>query len=586
MVTNSLLFIAIVAVVLLISLGLVMSRLYKKASKETSFVRTGLGGQKVILNGGTIVLPVVHDVIPVNMMTLRLLVNRQHHQALITKDRMRIDVIAEFYVRVKPNLEAIAAAAQTLGSRTMKPDILRDLLEGKFVDALRAVAAEMAMTELHEQRVDFVQKVQQVVSEDLSKNGLELETVSLTGLDQTSKEYFNPDNAFDAEGLTKLTESIEERRKRRNEIEQETEVQIQQKNMETTQRRLKIEREKEYAKLEQERELEVRKASQIAEINKERAEKAKESQQAEIIAKQEIEQANLASELAVQNEQIRIDQEVRGREIEKERAIEEARIAKEKALEIQEIERKKQIELNQQMREIAIAEKSKEQSEAAATAAIAKGKAVEQEERVITLKQTEIAERQKRIDLVEASKEAEKSAISVRVAAEAEKQAAQDIAEAKETLAKGRAHQITIEAEANSKSKILEAEANEKAYNVEAEGKRRLNEAENLLSDELIKARVKEALIAKMPEIIKESVKPMEKIDSIKIMQVDGLTNVANGKDGSVVTDGGSLSDQVVSSALKYKTQAPFVQQMLSELGISDVSQGSLGDLAKDFKAN
>ena len=29
-----------------------------------------------------------------------------------------------------------------------------------------------------------------------------------TGLDQTGKEYFNPDNAFDAEGLTRLTEQI------------------------------------------------------------------------------------------------------------------------------------------------------------------------------------------------------------------------------------------------------------------------------------------------------------------------------------------------------------------------------------------
>ena len=81
-----------------------------------------------------------------------------------------------------------------------------------IVDALRAVAAEMAMEELHEQRVDFVQKVQQVVSEDLLKNGLELESVSLTGMDQTGREFFNPDNAFDAEGLTKLTQEIEERR--------------------------------------------------------------------------------------------------------------------------------------------------------------------------------------------------------------------------------------------------------------------------------------------------------------------------------------------------------------------------------------
>lgn len=150
------------------------------------------------------------------MQTLRLNVTRNNSQALITKDRMRIDVQAEFYVRVKPLNESVAQAAQALGDRTMKPDVLKDLVEGKFVDALRAVAAEMTMTELHEQRAQFVQKVQTSVSEDLLKNGLELETVSLTGLDQTSKEHFNPDNAFDAEGLLKLTQEIEDKRKKRN----------------------------------------------------------------------------------------------------------------------------------------------------------------------------------------------------------------------------------------------------------------------------------------------------------------------------------------------------------------------------------
>ena len=199
------LLIAGVIVIALFAIGMILRKLYRRASKQVSFVRTGFGGQKVILDGGAMVLPVMHEIIPVNMNTLRLEVKRANDQALITRDRMRVDVLAEFYVRVKPTAESIANAAQTLGMRTMEPAALKELVEGKFVDALRAVAAEMAMTELHEKRVDFVQKVQQVVSEDLLKNGLELESVSLTGLVQTSREYFNPDNAFDAEGLTMLT---------------------------------------------------------------------------------------------------------------------------------------------------------------------------------------------------------------------------------------------------------------------------------------------------------------------------------------------------------------------------------------------
>ena len=186
--------------------------LYLRSSKERSFVRTGLGGQRVVLDGGAFVLPIVHDVIPVNMNTLRLEVTRGRDKALITRDRMRVDLMAEFYVRVAARPEAVAAAAQTLGLRTMEPEQLKELVEGKFVDALRSVAAGMTMNQLHEQRSDFVQKVQQVSSADLAMNGLELESVSLTGLDQTSIEHFNANNAFDAEGLTKLTEQIELRR--------------------------------------------------------------------------------------------------------------------------------------------------------------------------------------------------------------------------------------------------------------------------------------------------------------------------------------------------------------------------------------
>ena len=89
--------------------------LYLRSSKERAFVRTGFGGQKVVMNGGALVLPIIHEVIPVNMNTLRLEVTRGRERALITKDRMRVDVTSEFYVRVQAGAAAIAAAAQTLG---------------------------------------------------------------------------------------------------------------------------------------------------------------------------------------------------------------------------------------------------------------------------------------------------------------------------------------------------------------------------------------------------------------------------------------------------------------------------------------
>ena len=263
----------LVVVAIVVAIGVwLLHWLYLRSSKERAFVRTGLGGQKVVLNGGAFVLPIVHDVLPVNMNTLRLEVSRGRDKALITKDRMRVDVTAEFYVRVQATVDAIANAAQTLGQRTLQPESLKELLEGKFVDALRTVAAELTMEELHEKRGEYVKRVRAAVAGDLLNNGLELESASLTQLDQTSMEFFNPSNAFDAEGLTRLTEQIERRKKQRNDIEQDTLIQIRNKNLEAEKMSLDIDRDSENARLAQERELEIARAAQRSELARERAE--------------------------------------------------------------------------------------------------------------------------------------------------------------------------------------------------------------------------------------------------------------------------------------------------------------------------
>lgn len=563
--------IIIIAVVLVISLlvmGMILARLYKRATKEISFVRTGFRGEKVIVNGGAIVLPVLHEIIPVNMNTLRLEVRRAGEQALITRDRMRVDVTAEFYVRVKPISESIANAAQTLGLKTMNPAQLKELVEGKFVDALRAVAAEMAMEELHEKRVDFVQKVQHVVSEDLLKNGLELESVSLTGLDQTAFEHFNPQNAFDAEGLTKLTEAIESRRKKRNDIEQETDLAIKQKNLEAERAKLQISREEEYAKLEQEREVSIRRASQMAEIAREQAEKKREAQEAQIASQREIDLKRIMSERDIDNEKIQ-----------KERAVSEMEIAKSRALEQAEIERRKAVELAEQEKAIAVAEKSRAESEAKAEADMARAKAVKEEETVITVRETEKAERAKQVELVMARQQAEKEAIKITVAAEAEKKAALDQAEALRHAAQGHADRERLEAKGKADAELMLAEASARKYAVEAEGKQAINSAANILSPDQIAMQVRLALIRNLPEIIAQSVKPMEQISDIKILHVNGMGySHGDGNAPETGTGNGSLADQVVNSALRYRAQAPLLDSLLGELGLKP---GDINGLAQ-----
>lgn len=554
--------IAGIILVALIIIGTIIARLYKRSSKEVSFVRTGFGGEKVILGGGAIVLPVLHEVIPVNMNTLRLEVKRAADQALITRDRMRVDVMAEFYVRVKPTEESIATAAQTLGQKTMSPQELKDLVEGKFVDSLRSVAAEMAMEELHEKRVDFVQKVQQVVSEDLFKNGLELETVSLTGLDQTSFKFFNPQNAFDAEGLTKLTETIEDRRKKRNDIEQDADLAIKTKNLQAEQARLQILREEEYAKMQQEREISIRKAEQLAEIATQEAAKKREAEEAQIAAGREVELKRITAARDVENQNIQ-----------KSQIIQQAQV-----------EQKKTIELAEQDRAIAIAEKSRAESEAKAQADQARAQAVKAEEEVITVRETQRAERIKAVELVAAKQAAETDAISITVAAAASKQAAADDAEAIRISAEAEAEKVRLKAKGEAEAKVLLAEAQEKQYQVDAEGTRAVNEANNILSSEQVEMQIRLALLKYLPEIIRESVKPMENIDDIKILQVNGMSGLGGGSSSaSEHTEQGqvALSDQVVNSALRYRSQAPLIDSLMNELGING---GDINGLTQTLK--
>src|SRR5438552_3686727 len=387
----------LVVAAIVVAIGVwLMNWLYLRSSKERAFVRTGLGGQKVVMNGGAFVLPIVHEVVPVNMNTLRLEVSRGRDKALITKDRMRVDVLSEFYVRVQAGHDAIAAAAQTLGQRTLEPETLKELVEGKFVDALRTVAAEMTMEELHEKRGEYVKRVKGVVAADLLQNGLELEAVSLTQLDQTAMEFFNPSNAFDAEGLTRLTEQIERRKKIRNDIEQDTMIQIRNKNLEAEKLSLEIDRDAENAKLRQEQEIEFARAAQRAELARERAEQQQSAERAEITAREQVGRARIESE----------------------RALEGDRIAKERAIESAEIERRQAIELAEQLRAIAIAEQSKAQSEAQAAADHARALAVSEEEKVFTARETEMATRRKAVELIAAAQEAERNALRLTVAAE------------------------------------------------------------------------------------------------------------------------------------------------------------------------
>lgn len=514
--------IAGVIVGLLIFIGLIMARLYKRATRETSLVKTGSGGRKVIMDGGTIVVPFLHEISKVNMKTLRLEVARVNEQSLITKDRMRVDVGVEFYVSVNATEDGISRAAQTLGDRTFHVDQLREMIEGKLVDGLRAVAAQMTMDELHENRASFVQEVQNAISEDLLKNGLELEAVSLTALDQTPFESLDENNAFNAVGMQKLAAVIATSRKQRAEITAEADVSVAQSEMEAEKRKYQIERDQKQAEIKQIEEIQTLQAEQEAQIarNQEASDRAKEEAR-----------------------------------IGREKAVREAEIARERAIREAEINKERELEVADQERQIIVARKSEEESQARASADNARAEAKKASEAIETARAVAEAERVKQIALIEAEKEAERQATAIRLSAQAEKEAASDRAAAKLEEAQADANALTVRAAAK-KADLLAT----------AEGQTAIANSENELSAEIIAMKVRLAQLEAMPAIIAEMVKPAEKIDSIKIHQVTGMGGAVGANTESA---GGTPVNQALDSVLGMALQMPAMQALGKELGVS-----------------
>ncbi|WP_025312615.1 flotillin family protein [Roseicyclus elongatus] len=523
---NSLLIALVAVLAFLVLFGLVLGRLYRRATREISLVKTGAGGKKVIMDGGTLVVPLLHEVSPVNMKTLRLEVKRDGDGALITQDRMRVDVGVEFYVSVQPTDEGIARAAQTLGDRTFYVDQLREMIEGKLIDGLRAVAAQMTMDGLHENRADFVQEVQNTVSEDLLKNGLSLESVSLTALDQTPFEALDENNAFNAVGMRKLAEVIATSKKERANIEAEAQVAVRRAEMEAERQKLAIEQDEQQARIAQTQQIETMKAAQEAEIAARMEDSARET-----------ERARIAREEAV-----------RAAEIERERNLREAEITKERELEVAE-----------QERQIIIQQKSEEESRARASADRARAEATEATEAVITAREIAEAERIKQIALIEATREAERDATRVRLTAQAEKDAAHDRADARREEAQAEADAIAIRAEAKKKDLLAEAE-----------GTRAITDAENALSSKIIAMKVDMARLDAIPRVMSEMVKPVEKIDSIRIHQIGGLgAGGSNGAGGGASAGDKPVVNQALDSVMGMAVQMPALKRLGEELGLS-----------------
>ena len=262
--TAELLITLIFLVIVLIAILYIISIwVYKRAPANMGFIRTGYLGTRVCLGRGALVLPVFHEVTWVSLETLKLIVSRSRDQAVLTSDKIRIDVVAELYAHVGRSEEDLLAAARSLGERTFDTEKVRNLLEAKIVSALRSFAATKTLSELHENRDAFAKAVQSSVVESFHANGLTLEEVTIVTLEQSGKEFFDKDNVFDAEGLKVITAITSDARRQVHNTEKRTTVSIRQRELDTQLELLEIEKQEAFARANQDREVANEQAQQI-----------------------------------------------------------------------------------------------------------------------------------------------------------------------------------------------------------------------------------------------------------------------------------------------------------------------------------
>lgn len=501
--------ILIAVVVVLFALWL-LQRFYAKATLGSALVRTGLGRQKVVLDGGVLALPILHQVQRVTMSALTFRARRTGDGALLTGDRLRADVEMEFDLRVTPTREGVATAAQALGNRIARGgEAVEELVSASLIAAMQNAAASRTLDQIHLDRAGFAADVARDVAAHAEKLGLTLISTALVSVDQADFSRLNENNAFNAEGMRKLASLVAEQRKERVRIEVEADLVVRETQLAQTQRRLDIaraEREAEIAQREHLRRLEAE-AESTSRIKAAGADRA-------------AEEARIATEQGIKSARIASDETLRQREMAAIQTLEEAKLAQEATL----------------------ARRRAETAEARAAEETARAQVLLAAESVQTQKERASTEREREIALLRQKRDQE--LLAARTQSETADQRARAAAEAEVSAARAHAE----------KARML----------AEAEGRAALIAAENGLDPAVIAMRLEERRLDRLPEIMTQMMKPVEKIESIRINHIGGMGG--NGTGGKGGADGafGTAMEQILGMAVRL----PAMKQMGAEIGL------------------
>lgn len=430
--------------------GLIFSNLYVKARGNLAYYKTGKGGGKVIKDNGMIVIAFLHELIPVSLETMKIEVDKKGKESLITKGGLRAEIKAEFYIRVRSDEEGIRTAAERLGDKISSTgsrprdidvskilaQVVSDLENTKLIDALRTVAGTKTLEELNLDRSSFKKAVMEVVKDGLEQNGLELEDVTISHLDQAPKEVLDPNNTFDAEGLKNLQQKVSAAQIERNQYEREAQLAIKERDVAT-----------QTAILTQEQELAFKTADQQREVRTYGAEREKEAAMAE-----------LTNQEAVAQRQIEKDRAVQLAGVEKDLQTQRAQVAQQREIETANVEKQRQIEITERERQIAIAKKEQEQAAAEAARLEAEQKREAAAQGVKTIEVTAAAQRDKERTIIAQQADIEKKRLERQMEADTKAYAEITAAEAEKRSAENKANAVTTEAQAKKDAKLMEAE--------------------------------------------------------------------------------------------------------------------------------
>jgi len=541
----------VAGVMMLLTIFTVLSRFYRRCGADEALVRTGSGGNKVVIGGGVLVYPILHQLLRVSLRSVKLSVERSAKNALVTADKIKANVTTELYIKVEPISEDVLAAARSFGERNLDEHVIADLIEGKLTDALRSVAANQTFMALHANRKQFAERIQEVLSEELKKNGLTLENVSITAFAMLPVKDLDPQDVFDAEGLRAITESVQTNREMTNRIQREKDNQIQAQNVTARKKQLEMEQDQKQAEADQARKVAEYSAMQAAETAK-----------AVYIQEQARDLASLEKQRAVETAKVEQLKAVAAAEIGKQKILEAANIDKDKAVQTAEIDRQKVIEA-------AAIDKEKAVEVARIGKQIAITQSEEQEARAQAAKALALAEEEK----------AKQAIVTVETTAKAEREKAMQViaAQAEAEVRRAQAEATASVAEKEAEATVLRANAQAHQGEVEAQVRRKLLDAENAISARVVMRDILLKALEVAPEVTRELMSPAKAISEIKVLQTNGV----GGQQG-VAASGTAPALGAMSPVLKTILEAGAAYPLMRELmSFAQVDHNKLGEKAK-----